>query len=182
MRIRRGSNKTMIHQIVNRILNRLCMIAPGGFSLRPQLQRFRGVKIGKKVWISQFVFIDELHPEGIRIGDYVTIGIRTSLIAHLYYGPRREQNGFRKIIIENNVFIGPHCLILPGVKIGAGSVIKGGSVVSKNIPPNTLWGARDAGPIAKVTMPLTPEHSYHEFIKGIRPIRKNRKENSTFLN
>ena len=42
------------------------------------------------------------------------------------------------VIINNNVWIGSRVLILPNVTIGEGAVIGAGSVVTRNIPPNTL--------------------------------------------
>lgn len=39
----------------------------------------------------------------------------------------------KQVIIENNVWIGARCVILPGVKIGKGSIIAVGSVVTKDI-------------------------------------------------
>ena len=42
------------------------------------------------------------------------------------------------IIIEDNVWIGMNCTILPGVKIGTGSVVAAGSVVNKSVPPHCL--------------------------------------------
>ena len=42
------------------------------------------------------------------------------------------------IWIEDNVWIGGGAIILPNVTIGQNSVIGAGSVVTKNIPPNTL--------------------------------------------
>ena len=44
------------------------------------------------------------------------------------------------IRIENNVWIGPNCIILKGVKIGCGSIVAAGSVVTKDIPPFSLVG------------------------------------------
>jgi acetyltransferase-like isoleucine patch superfamily enzyme len=154
-----------------RILNRIAYSVPGGYGLRPWLHRKRGVRIGEHVWISRLVYIDELHPEAIRIGNNSTIGIRSSLIVHLYWGPRRESE-HRPIVIEDNVYVGPHCLILPGVTIGEGAVIRGGSAVTRSVPPWTFWGGADRGPIARVTVPLTPQHSYEEFVRGLRPFRK----------
>ena len=158
--------------IINRVLNKLAFFVPGGYSLRPRLQRLRGAKLGKNVWISQYVYFDELHPEVITIGDNCTIGIRTSIISHLYWGPRQADNGHNAVLIEKDVFVGPHCLILPGTHIGEGTVIKGGSVVSGKVPPHTLWGPQPAEALARVTVPLTPEHGYDRFLRGIRPFRK----------
>jgi acetyltransferase-like isoleucine patch superfamily enzyme len=158
--------------LFNRLLNKIAFLSPGGSSLRPLLQRMRGVTIGQNVWLSQYVYMDELHPEGIIIGDNVTIGLRSSIITHFYWGQRKSEGGYKKVIIEEDCFVGPHCLILPGVKIGRCSVIKGGTTVTRNVPPNTLWGFADAGSLATVTVPLTSNYSYSEFVRGIRPKRK----------
>ncbi len=161
-------------ECLQRLLNRIAYSAPGGYELRPWLHRKRGVRVGKNVWISRLVYIDELHPEAISIGDNSTIGIRTSLIVHLYWGSRRRGE-YRPITVGEDVYVGPHCLILPGVTIGAGAVIRGGSVVSRSVAPGILWGGVDRGAIARVTVPLTTERSYEEFARGLRPIRKRKR-------
>jgi acetyltransferase-like isoleucine patch superfamily enzyme len=157
----------MIRALFGRLLHKLAFIAPGGSSFRPWLHRVRGARIGKNVWISQLVYIDELHPEAVTIGDNTTIGLRTSIFTHFYWGHRRPQsNG--KVVIENDVFIGPHCVILPNVRIGQGAVIRAGTVVTRNVPPHTLLGARAPEALGMATVPLTAEHTYEEFLRGVR--------------
>ena len=152
------------------LLGRLAMVVPGGSGVRPRLHRWRGANIGRNVWIGLYVYIDELHPEALSIGDNCTIGIRTSIITHFYWGPRQPaSNG--KVVIEKDVFVGPHCVILPNVTIGEGAVIQAGSVVTRNVPPHTFWGPPPAGPLGTATVPLTPEHGYGEFLRGVRPVR-----------
>lgn len=165
----------MLRNFFNRICHKLAFLAPGGFTLRPFLHRLRGIKIGKNVWISQMVYLDEVHPDAISIGDNSSIGLRTSIFTHFYWGKRKE-NEYGEVIIDKNVFIGPHCLILPNVHIGEGAVVKGGTVVTSNIPPYTFWAEPTGHAIAKVTVPLTPEFSYHEFVKGLKYIRKTKKK------
>jgi len=127
------------------------------------------VRVGSNVWIGLYVYIDELHPERLSVGDNCTIGIRTSIITHFYWGPRRVMsNG--KVVIEDDVFIGPHCVILPNVRIGEGSVIQAGTVVSQSVPPHTLWGPPSAGPLADVTVPLTSAKGYDVFVRGLKAI------------
>jgi len=162
----------MLSNIFNRFLHKLAFIMPGGFTVRPQLHRARGVKIGGNVWIGQYVYIEELHPEGVFIGDNCSIGIRTTILTHMYWGPRKSRNAYHRVSIEKNTFVGPHCLILPGVRIGESSVIKGGSVVTRDVPAFTFWGPPAAGPLGRITVPLTPEHPYKDFIRGLRPVRK----------
>jgi len=48
------------------------------------------------------------------------------------------------ILIENYVWIGANSLILKGVTIGQGSVVAAGSIVTKDVPPNTLVGGHPA--------------------------------------
>lgn len=165
----------MLRNVTNRILQKLAFIMPGGYVLRPKLHRIRGAKIGANVWISQYVYIDELHPEAVEIGENSTIGLRTSIFTHLYWGPRVSKKRYKKVIIEKNVFIGPHCLILPGARVGQGAVVKGGSVLTRSVPSYTFWGSPDSGPLGRVTVPLTDEHTYDEFMRGLKPIRKRGK-------
>jgi acetyltransferase-like isoleucine patch superfamily enzyme len=50
----------------------------------------------------------------------------------------------REIIIEDNVWIGANTIVLPGVKIGYGSIIAAGSVVIKDIPSMCIAGGNPA--------------------------------------
>ena len=164
----------IMRNILNRILHKIAFVIPGGSSVRPWLHRVRGATIGNNVWISQHVYIDELHPEGIIIHDNCTIGLRSSIITHLYWGKRKESGGYKDVVIEKDVYIGPHCLILPGARIGEGSVIKGGTTVTGHVPPFTFWGVPTPGPLARITVPLTREHAYEDFARGLRPIIKKK--------
>jgi len=162
----------MLWKLLRRLFHILAFMGPGGGTLRPWLHRLRGVSIGKRVWISHFVYIDDLHPEEVSIGDNCTIGLRTSIFVHLYWGSQATEK-VGKIVIGKDVFIGPHCVILPNVTIGEGAVIKAGTVVSRNVPPHTFWGSPSAESLGTATVPLTPDHTYEEFIQGVRLRRKS---------
>ncbi len=161
-----------LRNVIQRLLHKIAQDAPGGSSLRPWLHKQRGVTIGRNVWISQQVYIDELHPEVVSIGDNSTIGLRTSIFTHFYWGAQRSSDHAGPVIIEKDVFIGPHCVILPNVRIGEGAVVKAGTVVTRNVPAHTFWGSDSAGALATVSVPLTAEHEYAEFMQGLRPIRR----------
>lgn len=83
--------------------------------------------------------------ESARIGNNVKIGgcvLITDTDAHpMDYMARRSSNKGTKsapVVIEDDVWIGAHCIILKGVTIGARSVIGAGSVVTKSIPADCV--------------------------------------------
>jgi len=156
---------------LKRLFSKLAFFAPGGATLRPWLHKTRGVQIGKNVWVGQYVYIDEVHPENITINDNVGIGLRTTIFTHFYWGKYKKGKKVGKVVIEKNVYIGPHCVILHDVTIGEGAVIAAGTVVNKNVPPGVLYGySSAAAPLAKVTCPLVNGISHKEFSMGLRKI------------
>lgn len=157
----------MLPIALGRLLHKLAFVMPGGGTLRPWLHRLRGVSMGDNVWIGQLVYIDELHPDHLTIGDNCTIGLRTSIFTHFYWGPKRPQSK-GTVVIGKDVFIGPHCVILPNVHIGDGAVIRAGTVVSRNVPPHTFWGSPPAEALGTALVSLTAEHTYDGFTRGIR--------------
>lgn len=55
---------------------------------------------------------------------------------------KRGDNGLT--VIEDDVWIGTHSVIMSGVTIGKGSIVAAGSVVTKDIPPCEIWGGNPA--------------------------------------
>ncbi len=83
--------------------------------------------------------------DSITIGNHVKIGacvLLTDTDAHpIDYVSRCFSNEGTKsapIVIEDDVWIGAHCVVLKGVTIGARSIIGAGSVVTKNIPADCI--------------------------------------------
>lgn len=83
--------------------------------------------------------------ESARIGNNVKIGgcvLITDTDAHpMDYVARRSSNEGTKsapVVIEDDVWVGAHCIILKGVTIGARSFIGAGSVVTKSIPADCV--------------------------------------------
>jgi maltose O-acetyltransferase len=54
-----------------------------------------------------------------------------------------------KIVIEDDVWVATHSIILPGVRVGRGAVIAAGSLVTKDVPAYTVVAGNPAKPIRK---------------------------------
>ncbi len=82
----------------------------------------------------------------VRIGSHVLIAAHTALIARDAHSLSvvgttmfDSQRGDKySIIIEDDVWIGFGAIILSGVRIGRGSVIAAGSIVTKDVPPYSI--------------------------------------------
>jgi acetyltransferase-like isoleucine patch superfamily enzyme len=78
------------------------------------------------------------------IGSHVQMGPNVTITAenHLFSDPTRhvDEQGVSHegIYIEDDCWIGGGVIILDGVRIGCGSVIGAGSVVTRSIPPNSV--------------------------------------------
>jgi maltose O-acetyltransferase len=81
---------------------------------------------------------------GIKIGNNVMIGPHTMVMSfnHNHKVTDRPMTDaspiFKPTIIEDNVWISGNCSILGGVRIGSGSVISAGAIITKDVPPNSI--------------------------------------------
>lgn len=137
--------------------------------LKIKVWKIRGAKIGKNIKIQNNVQLNGC--KNINIGDNCFLGEGVKLIAydapisighhcliasdvilitrsHNYDDIHKNisEQGYKNkpIIIGSNVWIGFRCIILPGVIIGDGAIIAANSVVTKNIPPNKIYGGMPA--------------------------------------
>ena len=124
----------------NWVLERLASSIPVP-SWRAKLHKMRGVNIGKNVYIGYDVVFDRIHPELITIEDYAEVGDRCILSAHTR-GSLTTRDAYPRsmapIKIGRGVGVNPGCIITQGVEIGENSIIGIGSVVSRDISPNSL--------------------------------------------
>ncbi|WP_294466517.1 sugar O-acetyltransferase [uncultured Anaerofustis sp.] len=101
---------------------------------------------GKNISIDKHSFINHnctiLAEANVVIGKYVRIAPNVSIytVGHAE-NPLKRKAGYsyaKKVIIEDNVWIGGNVIILPGVTIGENSIIGAGSVINKSIPQNVI--------------------------------------------
>lgn len=105
------------------------------------------VRIGNNVGVSGATISSRCR---ITIGDNVLIGSGVLISdndAHPLHASERNDCSKTKsapVILEDDVFVGARSIILKGVKLGRGSVIGAGSVVSRDVPPNTVVAGNPA--------------------------------------
>ena len=104
---------------------------------------------GKNIQLNDYVHITAMNK--VIIGDNVLMAskIYISDCSHGYYDggdkdsspdkiPFDREYKISEVIIEDNVWLGEFVSVLPGVKIGRGSIVGSNSVVTKNIPENCI--------------------------------------------
>jgi acetyltransferase-like isoleucine patch superfamily enzyme len=109
------------------------------------------IRVGRNVFVNQNCTFYDLG--GLDIGDDVLIGPNVSLITAghpLEPAQRRAVTIGKPIVIERNVWIAAGAIIIGGVTVGENAVVAAGSVVTKDVPPNTLVGGNPARVIRSI--------------------------------
>ena len=85
------------------------------------------IKNGVQIW------------DGVTIEDNVFIGPNVTFTNDLYPKSKQHLQSAITTLIQKGASIGANTTILAGVTIGSSSLIGAGSVVSKDVPPYTIW-------------------------------------------
>lgn len=93
--------------------------------------------IGDNVLAGSHVFLTD-HDHG------VYSGILTRHSQPIEPPAHRDLTTDGYIEIDDNVFIGDHCIILKNVRIGKGAVVAAGSVVTRDVPPASIVAGNPA--------------------------------------
>ena len=150
------SERASAHKLFTE-LNKLGKSTP---EAREEILRLLLGKCGANIWVESPFFCD--YGYMISVGDNVFINFNCTILdaaavsigndvligpnVQLYSATHPTDSAVRAkgleyakpISIENNVWVGGSVVICPGVTIGARSVIGAGSVVTKDIPPDTV--------------------------------------------
>jgi carbonic anhydrase/acetyltransferase-like protein (isoleucine patch superfamily) len=123
--------------------------------------RLTNVAVGAGTVVNAgFVVSDDYEPL-LTIGERVAISPNVTVICasapnnsrlqgHQYV---REQLIVKQpVVIEDDVWVGAGAILLPGVRVGAGSIVAAGAVVASDVPPAVIV----AGVPARVTRRLDP--------------------------
>ena len=112
------------------------------------------ITIGDYCLISPGVRISSV--QSVQIGDNVMLAANAYISDSDWHGIYNRIRPFRctkPVVIENNVWLGERVIVNKGVTIGENSVIGAGSVVTKNIPANSVA----AGNPARIIKTIDPK-------------------------
>ena len=143
----------MIKKLLSRVKNRIAYIyARTSSNKYANFLRAKGCRIGKNIWWGRIktIEIDYSRPLLVDIGDDCRINTGFTLMTHdassnvfrVKYHDFVPSSGLVKI--GNNVYFGRHCTVLKGVNIGDNCIIGYGSLVTKDIPANSVAAGRPA--------------------------------------
>ena len=95
---------------------------------------------------------------GIYVGHRVNIAPGCTVIDNDFHGTddRQAPAGCAPIVLEDDVWLGTGVTVLKGVRIGKGSVIAAGAVVTKDIPAGVLAGGVPARVLRQLTRAAAP--------------------------
>jgi acetyltransferase-like isoleucine patch superfamily enzyme len=115
----------------------------GGFEIRSP----RKLKIGANSCIGHKATLDARG--GLTIGKNVNLSSEVMIwtAQHDYRDPMFGTH-FKPVVVEDYAWLGPRCVILPGVTVGEGAVVAAGAVVTKDIERYTVVGGVPAQKIA----------------------------------
>jgi UDP-2-acetamido-3-amino-2,3-dideoxy-glucuronate N-acetyltransferase len=106
----------------------------------------KGVVIGDRCKVEPFAFI----PTGVKIEDDVFIGPHVCFVndkTPIAYDPKWKP---METLVKKGASIGAGAIIICGNTIGEGALVGAGSVVTKDVPPNTVVVGNPAKIIKKV--------------------------------
>ena len=109
------------------------------------------IRVGRQVFVNQNCTFYDLG--GLDISDDVMIGPNVNIITTghpLEPSQRRAATIGKPIVIERGVWIAAGAIIIGGVTVGEHSVVAAGSVVTKDVPANTLVGGNPARVIRSI--------------------------------
>jgi acetyltransferase-like isoleucine patch superfamily enzyme len=101
-----------------------------------------GLSLGRECFLGDECLLDLA--EAIVLEDQVTLAERVLVLTHTNVGYRDHplQRHFpplvAPVVVEAGCFVGAGAILLPGIRVGRGSFVAAGSVVTQDVPPGTL--------------------------------------------
>ena len=100
------------------------------------------LRIGENTYVGPHCLLDL--KGGVALGNRVTLSYGVTVLSHLDVGQSALASVYPPstacTVIEDDVYIGSNCTLLPGVTVHHGALVAAGSVVTEDVPPGTVVG------------------------------------------
>lgn len=106
------------------------------------LRKVYGMDLDPTVQMSLSAYFDKSFPKGIHVGAYSYVARGVSILTH-----DRTRGIYAHTRIGRNCFIGFQSIVLPGVCVGDNCIVAAGSIVTKDVPPNSIVAGNPASVI-----------------------------------
>lgn len=117
------------------------------FDLNVEIYNPNFISLGKNCSLNEGVIIQSCEEAKVIIGNNVTLSYRCMILTgglELSNKSNSKIHKSKSVTIEDDVWIGAGCIILPGINIAEGAVIAAGSVVIRDVEKNTIVAGNPA--------------------------------------
>ena len=141
----------------------------------------QGVRIGESCAIGTHTYIGNYATLGnrVRIMGQAYIPTRIAIGNDVFIGPGAVFTGDRyprvnkpnhkedPVTIEDDVRVGAHVTVLPGVTLGRGCLIGAGAVVTHDVPPYQTWAGNPARPLRRDLPIVDPTRTHVDDVRYV---------------
>lgn len=121
-------------------LNKFLFIQRAVIKLRlVYLTRIWGMSLHPTVRLSMSAKLDKTYPRGVHIGEESYITFDAAILCH-----DMTRGVYRDTYVGRHCFIGARSIVMPGVRVGDGSIVAAGSIVTQDVPPRSIVAGNPA--------------------------------------
>lgn len=108
------------------------------------MYRLKGYDFDYSVIVERGLNLDRIYQQGIHIRANTLVASRVTIMSHDHCKRVNNQPLLADVYIGKNCFIAVGAIIMPGVTIGDEVIVGAGSVVTKDVPSNTIVAGNPA--------------------------------------
>ena len=152
-----GLHAVWFHRVAHRLYGRGLQLPARLVSQTARL--LTGVEIHPGATIGPGLFID--HGMGVVIGETTEIGEDVTIYQGVTLGGTGKDTGKRHPTVHDGVIVGTGARVLGPVEVGEGAKIGAGSIVIKDVPPNSTVVGNPGRPVIIDGQRVDPERIHH---------------------
>jgi acetyltransferase-like isoleucine patch superfamily enzyme len=113
------------------------------------------IRIGARTGLGPHCIVQAADDNDVDLGTDIAVGPRCSILAGGNYNTERLdvpiwRQGIRQgegVVMEDDIWLGAHAIVLPGVRVGRGSIVAAGAAVTRDVAAFTICAGLPARPL-----------------------------------